>query len=38
MEEEVYYHTGVGDKDYAVFWGGIHPSPDTPHIYDSTET
>ena len=22
--ESVYYHTGVGDRDSAIFWGGIH--------------
>lgn len=32
LPENVCYHVGVGDKDHAVFWGGIHASLETPNV------
>lgn len=32
LPENVAWHTGVGDKNHAIFWGGIHASLETPDI------
>jgi hypothetical protein len=33
MPEGVAYHTGVGNTDWAIFWGGIHSSLEQPNLY-----
>jgi hypothetical protein len=32
LPENVCYHVGVGNKDHALFWGGIHASLETPNV------
>jgi hypothetical protein len=33
LPEAVYYHAGVGDNEYALFFGGLHGSLETPQVY-----
>jgi hypothetical protein len=33
LVEGVAYHTGVGNQDWAIFWGGIHSSLEEPNLY-----
>ncbi len=32
LPENVCYHVGVGNKDHALFWGGIHATLETPNV------
>lgn len=35
LPEPVFYHTGVGNAEHSVFWGGIHSSLEEPQCYVS---
>jgi hypothetical protein len=35
LPEAVYYHAGVGNNEYAVFFGGLHASLENPIVYTS---